>query len=343
MSQNNFFVDVNQLTDFQTIEAVDEDTIKIIEPKTNIGLKNKWLKRILLLEKRINELTEIVKEFKNEFEDPPVQKEQVPKTTIVQRKIDLSNIYSKFVDEHLSMLKNIDIFPKQVEEQFIKSTLKQNYFVNSILNMESLGGAIEKVLNIPDYDLKILKEAFALKKFNVLPTTKDIPTFVKFLELKPQTITYNNKELNLSSPHTIITDPELFETEKIKQETKYKINPDFQKELKNYGINISLNKFTKDKTIKDSFNKYLNNTKKIFIKISIEYEKYINIINEGNEDNYIIINNIIYMNKNKFDEVLKNAKIDNNFKPSIREEMENKGCNVITLQEFKNKIENSYK
>jgi hypothetical protein len=302
--------------------------------------KNKIFKYINQMEKHFNESLLLIQELKELLTDKPIEKPVVPKTTAIQKRINVINIHEPFFKEHL-----IKSGSNMVDEPHIKSTLKQFYFEKNKLKASTQELNVESNLNIPSHDVDIINKARSQDKDGLYPTTKDIPTIIKFLEKRYETIIHEDRIIDLNNPYSIMKDITLFTPVFEKNEEKYKITSEFCNTLSSYGINISNNKLLKSKAIDDIFKNYLTINKKLFIKIDIQYEKYIDIINNGDEKNYLISDNIIYMNKLKFDEVLKQSKNEtgSEFKPSIVNEFRNQGLMCYNVQTFKSKIENSYK
>jgi hypothetical protein len=336
---NKFFDDINSLSEV----AISDDLVENqdIKKSNKLGISelNKLKKLAFNAKKKLNESIELIDELNNILSGHNVEKNGAVKTTNNQKKIKIVNIYEPFAKEYLKNCETTD-------EQFIKGLLKQLYFKNNILIESSSEMDVDKILNISEYDSNIIKIAREQNKIGLLPTTKDIPIFSKFLELKHSSILYKDKNIDLNNAYSIKNNPELFTIEMIKNEERYKINREFYDILKEYGINITLNKAVKSRTIEEAFKKYLTFHKKLFIKINNEYEKYIKIINESNTDNYLTYNGIIYMNRNKFDEILKNVKDENNstdFNKDISNKFELEGLTKYNIQTFKNKIESSYK
>ena len=343
---NNFFDDINNLTIDISNDLKDLSVSDISDAKKNNKIStsdiNKIKKSILTTQKKLseglNQLTDLVN-FINSIQN--VEKVHVPKTVTNQKRIKVDYIHKSFAEKHLN---NCEL----TDETFIKSVLKQIYFDKSghlIVSTKNLN--VTDILNISEYDIDIINLARTYNKIGLIPSIKDIPTLVKSLETRHETVLHGGQAINLNNINVIRSNPDLFSTIPIfNKEDKYIINGSFCETLREYGINISLNKSMKSKAIDDVFKKYLTNYKKLYLKIDIQFKKYIEIINNSNGDNYLIHNNVIYMNSNKFDEVIKSAKNPNNsleFNDQIIAEFIKESIAKYTIPAFKHKIDSSYK
>lgn len=344
---NSFYDDTNALAE---VEGVPEDLVDVTNQPTPNEIKkgmssstSKRLEKILerqidAVEKRYKEDTETLIQALSLLRNNKIEKPINTKVANNIKDIKVTNIHNNFAKLYLKDFKS-------TTETFIKDILKRVYFEEGPLNITSKPNTPD-ILNIPKHDLEIINLAKLANKIGVYPTSKDIQIFVKYLEKKYNTIRHNNKDIDLSNVYSnIIKNPELFSGVMVKNDERYKINEEFYHTLKEYQININMNKPIKIETIEETFKSYLNNNKKLFIKIDTQYEKYINILNNEDENNYLIHDDIIYMNKNKFDEVTKQARKGktSEFKPEILDAFRSAGISPYTYKDFKSKIEKSYK
>ena len=341
--EDTFFDEISALAE---VEGVPEDLEDLTNQPTPYENKKgmssscskkleKYLMAILKKNKELNELTEQAIAIVSNNKVEKVIKAKVANNT---KDIKVVNIHDKFAEIYLKDFKS-------TTETFIKDILKRVYFEEGPLDISSKPNT-SVILNIPKHDLEIIKLAKLNNKLGVYPTNKDVQIFVKYLEKKYTILKHNNKDIDLDNVYNnIIKDPELFSGVMVKNEERYKINEDFYRTLKEYQININMNKAIKIETIEETFRAYLTDTKKLFIKIDTQYEKYINILNNGDQNNYLIHEDIIYMNKNKFDEIIKQSRKGktSEFKPEILDAFRSAGISPYTLKDFKSKIEKSYK